>query len=84
MEVGTARVRVFKVGAVVKSTARRIWFHVASHWPGRGLYQHAVQAVQSYVSELHSLWEAAGLILTPELRDPRYEPRIEFSPRAVR
>jgi len=84
MEVGTARTRVFKVGALVKSTARRIWFHVASHWPGRDLYQHAVDSVQGYVSELHSQWEAVGLILTPEFRDSRYGPRIEFAPRIVR
>jgi hypothetical protein len=84
MEVGTARVRVFKVGALVKSTARRIWFHVASHWPGRELYQHAVAAVESYVNELHSQWAAAGLILTPEFRDPCREPRIRFAPQEVR
>jgi hypothetical protein len=40
--------------------------------------------VESYVNELHSQWAAAGLILTPEFRDPCREPRIRFAPQEVR
>ncbi|MEZ6033222.1 MAG: hypothetical protein R3C17_09030 [Planctomycetaceae bacterium] len=37
MEVSTARMRLFKVGALVQATHRHIWFRVASHWPGATL-----------------------------------------------
>jgi len=57
MEVGTARARLFKVGALVEVTHRRIWFHVASHWPGRGLFVSACAAVQSFVATLHQRWQ---------------------------
>jgi len=50
MEVGTARVRLFKVGAIVRATHRRIWFQLASHWPYARWLQRAVAAVTSYVT----------------------------------
>ena len=34
----TIRIRVFKVGARFKRTARRLWFHLSSSWPGRELF----------------------------------------------
>lgn len=37
--VGTIRSTLFKVAARVVRTARRLWFHVASHWPGQPLVQ---------------------------------------------
>jgi hypothetical protein len=37
--VGTIRLRVFKVAARVVRSVRRIWFHVASGWPGRDLFR---------------------------------------------
>lgn len=61
MEVGTARARLFKVGALVEVTHRRVWFHVASHWPGRGLFASACEAVQSFVAMLHQRWHELGL-----------------------
>ena len=33
--VGTIRLRLLKIGARVKLSARRLWFHLASGWPGR-------------------------------------------------
>ena len=36
----TIRLRLLKVGARVRQTARRIWIHLASSYPGRQLWQH--------------------------------------------
>jgi hypothetical protein len=36
--VGTIRLRLLKIGARVKHSARRLWFHLASGWPGRPLF----------------------------------------------
>jgi len=36
--VGTIRLRLLKIGARVKQSARRLWFHLASGWPGRQLF----------------------------------------------
>lgn len=66
MEVGTARVRLFKVGAQVKATHRRIWFHVASHWPGRHLLTSAIRAVSEHVENLHDCWRSQNLFVSAE------------------
>ena len=79
-EVGTARVRLFKVGALVKTTHRRIWFHLASHWPGRNVFVRASQAVSIYVNELHTLWGRLGLFVRSDYHDPRDRHRIQFAP----
>jgi len=79
MEVGTARARLFKVGAWVQVTHRRIWFHIASHWPGRGLLARASEAVQSFVSNLRERWQSLGLF-DHRPQDPRGRPRISFAP----
>ena len=34
----TLRLKLFKVGARFKATARHLWFHLASSWPGRDLF----------------------------------------------
>ena len=80
LEVGTARVRLFKVGAIVKATHRRIWFKVASHWPGRELLTRAVNAVKQHVAELHEVWRSLNLLTSGEYYDPRDRTRIEFAP----
>lgn len=36
--VTTLRVQLFKVGACVRRTVRKLWFHLASHWPGQDLF----------------------------------------------
>lgn len=61
MEVGTARARLYKVGAVVEATHRRVWFHVASHWPGRTLWIAATEAVQRHIAQLHACWRELHL-----------------------
>jgi hypothetical protein len=47
--VGTLRQRLWKVGAVVVSGARRIWLHVSETWPHRGLWGRVQAAVQAFV-----------------------------------
>ena len=80
MEVGTARTRLFKVGALVQATHRRIWFHVSSHWPGRELSIAAADAVRQYIDELHRIWHQMNLFFQSDLRDPRNRNRIVFAP----
>lgn len=67
MEVDTARSRLFKVGAVVTATHRRIWFHVASHWPAKALWSAAVQAVQTFIHDLRTAWRERQLFVTGPL-----------------
>jgi hypothetical protein len=80
MEVGTARVRLFKVGALMCASHRRIWFRVASHWPGADLLARAANAVKQHVRELHELWRGMNLFVRGEFRDPRDRTRIHFAP----
>jgi hypothetical protein len=35
--IGTIRLRLLKVGARVRRSVRRLWFHLASGWPGQAL-----------------------------------------------
>jgi len=80
MEVGTARTRLFKVGAVVEATTRRIWFHLTSHWPGRDLLIAAIQAVQDYIARLKSSWQRLNLF-APDPCDPGSDPiKLPFAP----
>ena len=80
MEVGTARVRLFKVGAILNATHRRIWLKVASHWPHRELLTRAVNAVKQHVTVLHEMWRGQNLFIGNEHRDPRDRARIHFAP----
>lgn len=36
--IGTLRLELFKVAARVRRSARRLWFHVATGWPGQPLF----------------------------------------------
>jgi hypothetical protein len=51
-EVSTLRQRLWKVGAVVKTSTRRIWFHFSETWPSRALFVSVYQAVQAYIRSL--------------------------------
>lgn len=48
--VGTLRQRLWKVGAVVVTSARRVWLHVSESWPYRGVWLRVQAAVARYVS----------------------------------
>ena len=51
-EVSTLRQRLWKVGAIVKTSARRIWFHFSESWPHRELFVQVYQAIQGFVQAL--------------------------------
>jgi hypothetical protein len=68
----------------VQVTHRRIWFHVASHWPGRGLLVAAADAARQRINELHEVWRGLNLFSRSELRDPRDRPRIAFAPQPLK
>jgi hypothetical protein len=72
--------RLFKCGALVKSTARRVWFHLASHWPGQSLYARAATAVRAFVDQLHESWRSRGWVLKPRWNDPKDCLRMAFAP----
>lgn len=43
----TLRLELFKVGARFKRSARRLWFHLSSSWPGRDLFVEVWQTLKS-------------------------------------
>lgn len=51
-EVSTLRQRLWKVGAVVQTSVRRIWFHCSTSWPHRELFVRVYRAVQHFVQRL--------------------------------
>lgn len=59
-EVATLRGQWFKVGAVVNTSVRRIWFHFSSSWPRRGLFVHICEAIDRFVAALTPA-ETAGV-----------------------
>ena len=42
--IATIRVQLLKVAGRVCRSVRRLWFHLASHWPGEPLFTHCHQA----------------------------------------
>lgn len=50
-QIDTIRTQLFKVGAVIESSTRRIWFRLSRSWPGADLFQ----TVCSIISRLPSL-----------------------------
>ena len=59
-EVSTLRQKLWKVGAVVKTSVRRIWFHFSQTWPHRHLFVQVYQAVRSFVAQLRG--ETVGVL----------------------
>jgi Transposase DDE domain group 1 len=51
-EVGTLRLRLWKVGALVKTSFRRIWFHFSETWPHRELWVRVHQALTDFVRQI--------------------------------
>src|SRR6266567_4989358 len=50
--VGTLRQRLWKAGAVVVTSAKRVWLHVSETWPYRGVWLRVQAAVARFVSQL--------------------------------
>jgi len=53
-EVSTLRQRLWKVGAVVKTSVRRIWFHFSETWPYQELFIRVYAAVRHFIASLRS------------------------------
>jgi hypothetical protein len=51
-EVATIRHRLLKVAARVRTSTRRIWFHLSASWPLRDLLIRVHRALQNYVAAL--------------------------------
>jgi hypothetical protein len=56
-EVSTLRSLLWKVGARVITSARRIWFHFSETWPFRALWIRAHEAAQSFAEQLQERWQ---------------------------
>jgi hypothetical protein len=48
-EVSTLRSRLWKVGALVQTSTRRVWFHVSANWPQRAVFVQVSRAVRQFV-----------------------------------
>jgi hypothetical protein len=57
--VSTLRQRLWKVGAVVVTGARRIWLHVSESWPGRGVWGRVLSGVRAFVVQVQGEGTAA-------------------------
>jgi hypothetical protein len=53
-EVSTLRPMLWKVGAIVTTSVRRICFHFSETWPYRQLWQRVHQAVLRFIDQLQS------------------------------
>jgi hypothetical protein len=51
-EVSTLRQRLWKVGALVQTSVRRIWFHISATWPQRDLWLQVRQALVRFAEEV--------------------------------
>jgi hypothetical protein len=65
--VSSLRQRLWKVGAVVVTSARRIWFHLSETWPYRELWGRVQSAVGRFVDQVRArsgrMTPAAGGLL---------------------
>jgi len=55
-QLQTVRSRLFKVGALVQVSVRRIWFRISSSWPNGDLLGRVCRAVADYTTGLGRLW----------------------------
>ena len=64
--VSTLRQRLWKVGAVLVTSPRRLWLHLSETWPSRGLWARVQAAVSTFVQQL-GRWRAppAGRAVPP-------------------
>jgi len=51
-QVNTLRTKLWKVGAIVKTSVRRIWFHFSETWPHRELWQRVYAAIVEFVAQV--------------------------------
>jgi hypothetical protein len=60
-EVATLRGQLFKAGAVVQTSLRRIWFRFSSTWPQGRLFARVCEAVDHFATQLVGRTSAAGV-----------------------
>jgi DDE family transposase len=53
-EVGTLRLRLWKVAAVVRTSVRRIWFHFSATWSYGALWRRVREALARFVTEVQA------------------------------
>jgi hypothetical protein len=53
-EVSTLRQRLWKVGAIVKTSVRRIWYHFSASWPYRDLWIQVDKALRKFAEEVQA------------------------------
>jgi hypothetical protein len=63
--VSTLRQRLWKVGAVVVTSGRRIWLHLSASWPGRAVWGRVLSAVRTFVEQRRD--EGAPLLPAAEV-----------------
>jgi hypothetical protein len=66
-EVSTLRQKLWKVGAFVQTSVRRIWFRFSAHWPHRDLWVRVQTALQDFVRQLQGTARSAPSIAAPLL-----------------
>jgi hypothetical protein len=64
--VSTLRQRLWKVGAVLRSSPRRLWLHVSETWPGQQLWEQVHRAVSEFVRQVQEV-RRAGVCATANL-----------------
>src|SRR6202162_5841173 len=64
-EVGTLRQKLWKVGALVRTSVRRIWFHFSETWPGRALWLRVRQALPTFARAIRERSQAPPAAPTP-------------------
>lgn len=55
-QLETVRTTLFKVGALARTSVRRIGFRISASWPARELFAKACAAVSDYAAGLGRLW----------------------------
>jgi hypothetical protein len=58
--VSTLRQKLWKVGAVLRTSAWRVWLHVSARWPGQALWRQVHEAVARFVAQGPAAGQAAA------------------------
>jgi hypothetical protein len=59
---------LWKVGALVKTSVRRIWFHFSETWPHKQLWQRAYTAIVEFVAQIQQVQQ--GNLTAPGTPSP--------------
>jgi len=77
LEVRTARAQLFKVGAIVHTSVRRILFQFSSTWPMQDTFRRACNAVAVFTAEVRAVADA--LVAPPTSRRTADPPVAEVA-----